>query len=342
MREIWRTGLLVPTLCEHGIGGKRARDDRKAREKDPAAALPFPEHWNRPDVRGALYAMHGWVCAYCQCKLPRNDRGDVEHFRPKAGDCDYWWLAYVFENYLIACSKCNTDRKGSKFPLTPGAMPVDYANRAAVAAEARLLAHPIEDPVESWMRVEWRDPDREGEVIANMRVAAGLDPGSVDHARAVETIGFFQLNSDRSLYTERRRKLEKAVQQHRKGGGDALRCMASRYAPFGVFIRGYLSDVAPELVPRPEEELAWFLDDIGERLKDASDWCRSSAEDTRLAERTGEELCWTLAVLWKDPPTGDAGRAAVERWLEDRGYKDLVEPLVTQLVATQPLSVVRP
>ena len=49
---------------------------------------------------GALYAMQGRVCAYCEQKLPESDRGDVEHFRPKSL---YRWLAYAFENYLLSC-----------------------------------------------------------------------------------------------------------------------------------------------------------------------------------------------------------------------------------------------
>jgi hypothetical protein len=326
---------VLPTLCAHGVGGKKAQAHRDARAKDPAAKLVFADHWNEPDVRGALYATHGWVCAYCQCKLPRNDRGDVEHFRPKWGEDgqtqSYWWLAYEFSNYLLACRRCNSARKGTKFPLAPGAVWVDYANRAALAGEARLLAHPVEDPVEDWMRVEWEDPDREGQVVANVKVAEGFGKGTLGHDRATETIGFFKLNADRDLYRERRKKLEKATSRHRNGDGVAVRRMASRYQPFGIAVRGFLQDVEPELLPTPAEELGWLLEEIGDRLKDAQDWLNSHKEDTELALRMAEELCWTLAVLWKDPPTGDAGRTAVARWLEAKGLKEIVKDLYVRL-----------
>jgi hypothetical protein len=40
-----------------------------------------------------------------------------------------------------------------------------------------------------------------------------------------------------------------------------------------------------------------------------------------------------LAVLWTDPPTGDAGRAVVEKGVGERGYKDLVEGFRIKLAA---------
>ena len=48
---------------------------------------------------------------------------DVEHFRPKAevkeageNHQGYWWLAYSWENLLIACKTCNQEYKRIKIP----------------------------------------------------------------------------------------------------------------------------------------------------------------------------------------------------------------------------------
>ena len=83
-------------------------------------------------------------CGYCESSL--TDYGDVEHFRPKnavfrlenAGrevehlnniegrkysedwDSGYWWLAYDWENYLLACGRCNQQWKNALFPIRFG------------------------------------------------------------------------------------------------------------------------------------------------------------------------------------------------------------------------------
>ena len=97
-------------------------------------------------------------------------------------------------------------------------------------------------------------------------------------------------------------------------------------------MRGFVGEVAPELLPQPAEELRWLLEDVGDRLKDALGGRHMTAEPIEQTERLVKELCWTLAVLWKDPPTGDAGRAEVERWIEQTGHKDLVEGFYAELV----------
>ncbi len=224
MRRLVRPRVMLPTLCKDGAGGKKAKEHQGKRERDPLAEIVFTDHWNNPDVRGALYAMHGWVCAYCQCDLPRNDRGDVEHFRPKSSRQGalrgYWWLAYDFGNYLLSCRKCNSDRKSDAFPIATGAKPVDYARRDTLRAEERLLADPVVDEVEQWMRVAWEDPEQEGKVVASVRVAEGLPEDSVAYRRSTETIRFFKLNADFDLYRERRRMLERATKKHRQGDFD--------------------------------------------------------------------------------------------------------------------------
>jgi len=51
-------------------------------------------------------------CAYCESKFLTVGFGDVEHYRPKS---IYWWLAYVYLNYLVSCSICNQKYKRDKF-----------------------------------------------------------------------------------------------------------------------------------------------------------------------------------------------------------------------------------
>ena len=65
-------------------------------------------------------------CAFCEQNIYRNQHGDIEHFRPKAGVKDennkpiqievngktidhpgYYWLAYDWKNLLPSCELCN-------------------------------------------------------------------------------------------------------------------------------------------------------------------------------------------------------------------------------------------
>ncbi|MEP7123268.1 MAG: hypothetical protein ABJE95_20230 [Byssovorax sp.] len=327
MRNLRRPKVALPTLTGTGKGARKAEEHQKAKASDPATELAFPEHWNEADVRGALYAMHGWACAYCQCELPRNDRGDVEHFRPKDGG--YWWLAYSFENYLLACRVCNSARKSDRFPIVPGEAPVEYVSRGNLANEARLLADPACDPVESWMRVDWMSLTDEGFVKEVPR----LRPGSPELARTQATIRFFRLNEDPDLRRPRVRALDKAsnaLSRHSPEDIAGLRRASSRYKPYGITVRNFLEDARPDLLPSSREEIDWLLEDIDERLDAAHRLLWTGPDEPRHCEKMIRELSWALAVLWKDPPPGTTA-AAMEAWLAAKGWKAEVEALSAEL-----------
>jgi hypothetical protein len=96
-------------------------------------------------AKGALKKDTGGKCAYCEASTDVVAHGDVEHFRPKS---IYWWLAFVFDNYLFSCQICNQTYKGDKFPIagtvSPApAMPAALPSGAALAA---LLDTLILDP----------------------------------------------------------------------------------------------------------------------------------------------------------------------------------------------------
>jgi hypothetical protein len=66
-------------------------------------------------------------CAYCETHVRPAQPGNVDHFRPCGGvkQADgtprqtpgYFWLAYHWDNLLLACTTCNTSRKRDLFPL---------------------------------------------------------------------------------------------------------------------------------------------------------------------------------------------------------------------------------
>jgi uncharacterized protein (TIGR02646 family) len=319
MRSVRRPpSIALPTLGPEGSGGKLAGKHVQVREQNPAAELKFPEHWNEADVRGALYAMHGRVCVYCQCDLPQNDAGDVEHFRPKS---IYWWLAYVFSNYFLRCSTCNRVRKREKFPLPAGGVPLSYANRDLLDGEVFALLHPERDPVENWVKVDYENE------LCPVLAKDGLLPGSEPARRVEETVRFFKLNENVRLIRQRYETVNEALKAlgEARNGDDAqrekVRRMASRYKPHGVAIRQMLEELAPEWLPSPEEELSWLVQDFLRDL-DLAAKALAQAPGSQVIKKTAEEVLWALAVLWKHPPAASA--AQVEAWLQAASWRDAV------------------
>ena len=104
-------------------------------------------------VKQALIdAQHG-KCAFCERQFG-ND-GDVEHFRPKAACRDkngplirpgYYWLAYDWDNLLLACAFCNQRFKRNHFPIT-NATHRAKSHADDVVHEEPLFIHPAKmDP----------------------------------------------------------------------------------------------------------------------------------------------------------------------------------------------------
>ncbi len=292
MRRLRRPGITPPTLAEGGKGHRVAA----------SASGSFPGHWTEPDVRGALLAMHGWVCAYCQ--RPTDD--DVDHFRPKSL---YPWLAYSFSNYFLSCETCNRRCKKNKFPLAASAARATSASR--VDREARLLLDPTRDPVEEWMRTELAEGRYRIESLVDRKTQATAA------VQVDETIRLFKLNRRADLRQERKDVAKYAVlvldgYRDEPPLVEDLRRMASRFAPHGITVRAVLKDFAEELLPSPEEELSWLVDGFVELLK------------TYDEELERERILWALAVLWKDPPAGTT--AQVEAWLVAKDVVDEIRP----------------
>jgi len=115
-----------------------AREVRKAIAK--GMAPDFPEIWGQ--FKDQLCDAQRGKCGYCET-FAMNHPAAVEHFAPK-GDVHelleegseasslfnvrgrvtapisatgYYWLAYAWDNWLLACERCNTGWKRSLFPV---------------------------------------------------------------------------------------------------------------------------------------------------------------------------------------------------------------------------------
>ena len=110
-------------------------------------------------VSGQDHKQSDFKCWYCEVKSSRFTY-HVDHFRPKGRVKDkdqepepgYWWLAFDFRNYRLACQYCNTPHrdnaktkargKWDQFPLHSGCCRVQDPGMN-VDDEVRLLIDPL-------------------------------------------------------------------------------------------------------------------------------------------------------------------------------------------------------
>jgi len=164
-----------PALTEWRDWQQRAETAAKELLRKAKAGEPFEiSETLYKEMRNEIFRGFHGKCAYCEAKFVLDQRGDVDHFRPKGRITDdhnkplrisdgaggernhpgYFWLAYDWKNLLPACSRCNrpgkyddatgTTRqigKWDRFPVRDG----KYAYTPEdIIHEKPLLLNPLE------------------------------------------------------------------------------------------------------------------------------------------------------------------------------------------------------
>ena len=132
------------------------REIRKLAKSGELNSKHFKNLWSDPEVKDFLYESQYGKCCYCERKRDKRET-DVEHFRPKAEVTEagedhqgYWWLAYSWENLLIACKTCNQQYKKSKFPLKNEEKRI-YTENYDLGKEEPFLINPLEEDPEHFI-----------------------------------------------------------------------------------------------------------------------------------------------------------------------------------------------
>ncbi len=161
-------------------------------------------------------AFHG-KCCYCEAKIDHISPLHVEHFRPK-GSNHFPNLMFVWENWLLACPRCNTS-KASRFPFCDGDHPcfIDPA------------AEEPSDHIES-LEAQILSKTQRGEVTIK-EIALDRLPLTQDRARWLMNVQALLLLAKEGL-AEARELL--------------INCMQPN-APCAAMTRDYLKRVAPKL-----------------------------------------------------------------------------------------------
>lgn len=119
-----------------------------------------------------------------------NVKGRTFHKAPDEGcfDAGYWWLAYAWDNYLVACGSCNRTWKSCLFPVERAR--ADAPQPGDEAEELPLLLDPYGE-VDPALHLTF---DQLGTVSA-------LDGSPIGQA-TIETLGLWRV----SVQTSRREK----------------------------------------------------------------------------------------------------------------------------------------
>lgn len=142
-------------------------------------------------------------CCFCESKVAHVDAGDVEHYRPKgeskqtnsglANKPGYYWLAYKWDNLLIACQRCNRREKKSLFPLLNPDSRASSTNKD-ISFERPVFINPCMENPENFIKFNFEYP-------------VGID----DEGRGQKTLDELNLVNNESLNEMRRTHLEITV-----------------------------------------------------------------------------------------------------------------------------------
>jgi|SRR5690606_5301564 len=112
------TSLKPPTADYFIPPNRPARQSRTTHQRrqeliDKGAYInegTYNSRYKYDDIKEALDRLYHKKCAFCE---QRSEKPHVEHFRPKVV---YHWLAYSWDNLLLACASCNSS-KGQRFHI---------------------------------------------------------------------------------------------------------------------------------------------------------------------------------------------------------------------------------
>lgn len=112
------TSLALPEKLGNDIDGRIKRNAQTTHERrlelinvqSYTDTDLYNSRYKQSDVKTAIKKHYHSKCAFCEQRV---EAFHIEHYRPKS---IYYWLAYSWDNLLLACSTCN-QHKGNKFEI---------------------------------------------------------------------------------------------------------------------------------------------------------------------------------------------------------------------------------
>lgn len=169
----------------------------------------FDNHWS--DLKPILWEKQGQRCAICEKILQDRANSHVEHYRPKV---EYWWLAYVPENYYVACAECNSYEKGTQFPFATGSLQVSYETKDKITEEIPLLINPLLENPYQYFKVVFGSHSKTNKNIIMLEPLESLDRNSILYQKAIETIKVFNINLAKYEHDKHYMQIEVNIEFH--------------------------------------------------------------------------------------------------------------------------------
>ena len=300
------------------------RQDRVTFEEELAKGNWKSSKWRNEEVIGALLAMQGQVCAYCQGVLSHSDLGDVEHFRPKS---KYWWLAYTFRNYFLTCSRCNRTYKRSEFPVHGRQKPA-LTPDLNLQSEKRLFIEPTEDPIKDWFVL------KEEQDLFFIEPSSKLGKNSLEARRVKKTIELLKLNELVEVVTDRTNaffetiEVAEAIKAGDASQKDTLIGLTCRFAPHHLAARKALQLVGQDLLPSEDDENLWLMSKLTAKLKTVGA-ILDRDPDSKLAKGRKSRSLWALSVLYCE--SSAAVKAEIDNWIAGSGFGEELKTKITAI-----------
>jgi uncharacterized protein (TIGR02646 family) len=140
------------------------------------------EKYRHPEVRTALEEMFHHKCAFCESHITHVSYDDIEHFIPKSDEPD---LTFEWENFLLACPKCNRAEKRTQFPRDASGKP--------------LLINPTIDKPEEHLEFKWDEISTSANETYVISTVSGKDPQG-NATEEILNLNRFLLRKHRNSY----------------------------------------------------------------------------------------------------------------------------------------------
>lgn len=177
------------------------------------------------DIRQGLKDIYYNKCAYCEQKV---EQYHVEHYRPKK---EYYWLAFSWDNLIMACSFCNEHKginfelSGTKVSFVNNASNIKFINSSSLGYDTKELPKMVNPEV----------TDPKGLIKFDKK--GKIDSDDIRFSYTIE-----KCKVDRKYLNDSRRKVLDDFRSNIKAELQNLDSLEEQEASIGVLVRQFLRD----------------------------------------------------------------------------------------------------
>jgi hypothetical protein len=243
-----------------------------ARDEDVPAKLAGEKiDWNKRQKIWSTFKRllleHAYYgkCGYCETHVSAGFHGDADHWRPKGAVTTlsptgkrrrvehegYYWLAYCWQNIVPSCEKCNSDGKGTLFPIegVHHTSPAGYPQPAELDAEEKpLILHPRSE----------NDPPEDHIGFTELGQVFAIEDSPLGE-HSIRVYGLKRLDTTRhQRQCEARDAVKRALKQAKKGKPfkETIPLFVGPRAPYSRAVLAYAHFELRRSIEKQQQDLA--------------------------------------------------------------------------------------